>query len=169
MTLLMWTGLLLLAAAVAVGRGGDDFSLPKPWENNYGWWRHRDTVPLDVWADRFPVPLARDPPVPVYEALSEDERHSRFITCLEEEAVELTQRTMGYRPPKLADVATKVRAELDARGMGVTLSVFWGRMRYVNILQHYIKRNLRVNGGVLDHVVLVTFARVPGERGWGAC
>ena len=40
--------------------------------------------------------------------------------------------------------------------MSVTLSVFWGRGRYVRILWPYIERNLVANGGSVDKVILIT-------------
>ncbi len=38
----------------------------------------------------------------------------------------------------------------------VSVAVFWGRERYVSILWRYLERNLRVNHGVLDEVLLLT-------------
>ena len=38
----------------------------------------------------------------------------------------------------------------------VTVAVFWGRERYVSILWRYLERNLRVNQGIIDEVLLIT-------------
>ena len=134
------------------------------WENNYGWWRDRAPAAVDEWAERFPVPLAAHPPLAAYNAMDDDAKHEAFLSCINDEAFEFSKRTMSYRAPLLADVTATVRAELDKRGMGVTLTVFWGRMRYVEILAYYLKRNLRVNGGIVDKVIPITFARVPGAK-----
>ena len=49
--------------------------------------------------------------------------------------------------------------ELAQRGAFVSVAVFWGRERYVTILMRYLERNLRVNGGVVDEVLLITHNR----------
>ena len=150
---------LLLCLAVALA---DEASSYK-WENSYGWWRDRTPAALDEWAERFPVPLTAQPPLAAYNAMDDDTKHEAFLSCINDEAFEFSKRIMSYRAPLLADVTATVRAELDKRGMGVTLTVFWGRMRYVEILAYYLKRNLRVNGGIVDKVIPITYARVEGE------
>ena len=41
----------------------------------------------------------------------------------------------------------------------VIVTVFWGRQRYVSILERYLRRNLRVNGGIVDELLLITTNR----------
>lgn len=42
------------------------------------------------------------------------------------------------------------------RGAKVSVSVFWGRGRYVSILWPYLERNLVANGGIVDEILLIT-------------
>ena len=42
------------------------------------------------------------------------------------------------------------------RNAYVVATVFWGRQRYVELLELYLRRNLRANGGVIDELLLIT-------------
>ena len=52
-----------------------------------------------------------------------------------------------------------VRSLLSARGLTVSVSIFWGRGRYVRILWPYIERNLIANKGIVGEVLLITHNR----------
>jgi hypothetical protein len=52
-----------------------------------------------------------------------------------------------------------VKSLLRQRGLKVTVSIFWGRGRYVRVLWPYIERNLASNMGIIDEVLLITFNR----------
>ena len=64
----------------------------------------------------------------------------------------------------MTSIAVQVREELVRRRAKVSVAVFWGRERYVSILWRYLERNLRVNAGIVDEVLLITHNR-DGEEG----
>jgi hypothetical protein len=156
-----------LAAAVALV-SAQNYTVPRQWEANYAFWRHRQPIPLQQWRDRFPLPHGPLPDnLTEFLDMSPHEREQSFYSCIENQAVEMQRRVLRYASPGLRDVRAAVRAELDARGAQVVVGVFWGRLRYVRILQHYLARNVRANGGVADKIVLFMYSREPFEGGDG--
>ena len=80
---------------------------------------------------------------------------SQWLQCMLDELAELRQRSGArYTSPPLAAITAAVNAGLQQRNKFVSAAVFWGRTRYVEVLWPYLARNLRVNGGVLDEVLL---------------
>ena len=64
----------------------------------------------------------------------------------------------------MPSIAVQVREELVRRRAKVSVAVFWGRERYVSILWRYLERNLLVNAGIVDELLLITHNR-DGEEG----
>jgi hypothetical protein len=56
-----------------------------------------------------------------------------------------------------------VKDLIRERGLTISVSIFWGRGRYVRILWPYIERNLLANQGVVGEVLLITFSRDSGD------
>ena len=69
------------------------------------------------------------------------------------------------QPPKVKEIRKSVLGLLKKAKKSASAAVFWGRERYVRILWPYIERNLRVNKGILEEVVLITHSRDTAE-GW---
>ena len=157
--------LLALAAAVTVNT---QFTTPKAWEADYAFWRfEKDGTDAQTsfasWRSRFPEPQNKTPSFPEFDKMPLEEKRSAFYNCTIQQALKFSQHVMSYRSPSLRDVQTRVRRELDAVDGRVALGVFWGRFRYVTILWPYIERNLRVNGGILDEVILPYMNRSAAE------
>jgi hypothetical protein len=147
--------LRFVASVASLALAYAQFTTSQSWEAEYGSYRSTDSVGYQEWRDSIPVPAAARPPLGRHQSQTVEERREGFYQCIEDEARVFTSHAMRYRSPKLEEVRSAVRAELDKRGMGVTVAVFWGRNRYVRILWPYLKRNLRRNGGVIDHLLLL--------------
>jgi hypothetical protein len=133
--------------------------VPRPkyaWDGMYAYWRHTDTISLTEWRDNIapPVPVLLN--ISTLAATPKDVKTELFHACLDTQAKTLSAHVLRYRSPKLTEVADAVKAELSRRGAKVSVAVFWGRERYVRLLWRYLERNLRVNMGVVDEVLLIT-------------
>lgn len=164
--------MLVLQLVVVASLGARGLAFPakavppgfvRPWEASYAYWRFNSPVSVAEWHDQFAVPAPQAPALMLYQNSTPEQNQKVFYSCLESEAVEFSRRVMLYKPPRLEEVKSLVRKELDEKGMGITIVIFWGRMRYVKILWPYIERNLRVNGGSVDVVVILYLARQPEE------
>ena len=54
--------------------------------------------------------------------------------CLEKQRKAFTAHVLQYRSPDLAELQSKVKALVAEQGLTVTIAVFWGRGRYVELL-----------------------------------
>ena len=101
-----------------------------PWENNYAPWRAREPVDYSLWHSR--VLHVKDTRLEgdQWQALPGEERAARFEECLGNQAHHFARRVLRYASPRLSDVTTVARNNLDELGARVVVAVFWGRQRY---------------------------------------
>jgi hypothetical protein len=136
------------------------------WQANYAHWRSTDTQPASEWFAALPTPNPLWPPMTVHNGSSKEERQERFYQCLDKESAEFIKRNEAYKSPdSVQSVRELARAALDASGRTVTIAIFWGRERYVKILWKYLERNLAINGGIVDKIVLAVHSRQQDEEG----
>lgn len=124
----------------------------------YAPWRNICSVEFEEWRRRIPAPVPLSPSYDQLMALPDGPRHEEFTQCLTRQAQSFSTRIPGYQSPDVWEVRRRVQAAKEAKGMNVTVVVFWGRRRYVSILVPYLERNLAVNGGVVDDVLLLVGA-----------
>jgi len=122
---------------------------------NYAPWRNLADISYAAWKAEFSHPRETRPPFALFETLDERARHDIFMECIADEAMDLQNRSRTYRSPRLSDVRTAARDVKVRTGFSVTGVVYWGRYRYVRILAKYLERNLAVNGGILDKLILI--------------
>ena len=128
-------------------------SRPEPWEAMHGDWRMRNTVPVDTWFSRFPKPVRRAAT-----------RAQPTNECLRDQVTAMQRRLFNYQSPDLKEVKAIVDKTLEERGLKLSVVVFWGRLQYVSILWPYLERNLRVNHGSIDELVLAVTDPAPTQQ-----
>ena len=121
-------------------------------------WRKRGTLPLARWASEMIVaPRVQSPPLDAtFRTTAPAKRHDKFEECIDEQVVAMRARQLQYQSPEISEVQSAVKRILAARGLSVTLVVFWGRHRYVSLLWEYLRRNLVTHMGVVNKLVFVT-------------
>lgn len=94
------------------------------------------------------------PVVPVIESSSQPEK-TIFNSSSHTEVTDITEET----------VTTQHHFEKPL-GVNITGVVFYGRARFVDILDCYLQKNLAVNGGLLDNVLFMTNTDDKEDLAW---
>jgi hypothetical protein len=98
--------LLLLVATCALDAWAshdDSTEVDSTWKLNYKPWRQRDAVSVAQWAAGIPAPRSTVPQQ-VWASMDLSQRRAHFSSCIQHEAVALSERVPSYKSPDLHEM-----------------------------------------------------------------